>query len=116
MAGLSSLARVYALAAPGANTDILTTGITPQYDGVFIVTVALTTGSIFNVTSTDGSTSYTVGLNASTALNAGDAYTFCFGVRTGITYNFQVETDSAIRWLNVLHAIDAVGLNSAQGA
>ena len=114
--GLNTVSRGYAVAAPGANTDILTTGLVPPFDGIFVVTVSLTTGSVFNVTSTDGTTAYTNGLNASVALNAGDVYTFSFGVRTGITYNFQVETNSVVRFLIVQHMTGSLGLNSAQGA
>lgn len=94
--------RGHAIAAPGANTNIFTDNLTPVYScSVFRVTVALTTASVFNVIMTDGTTSYTNGLNLSVALQAGDLYTFTFGVHNGNTYNFQVETDSVIRILQV---------------
>ena len=116
MAGQGVVARTYALDAPGANTDILTTAIEPKEDGVAVVTVCLTTSSVFNVTTTDGTTAYTNGLNASGALQAGDVYTFSFGVRAGISYNFQVETNSVVRFLIMAIMTDSVGTNSAQGA
>ena len=116
MGGVSTRTRSYDLAAPGANTNILGTAITPREDGFFVVTVCLTTGSVFNVTTSDGTTTFTNGLNASAALNAGDVYTFTFGVIASLGYNFQVETNSAIRMLIVHEVTDAAVINSAQGA
>ena len=115
----SRMYSAYAQAAPGANTNIIATG--HQIASVaglrfarkasrVRVFVVLTTGSVFNYTVTNGTTAYTNGLNASAALNAGDAYEFEFsveatddGTETGnaLTYNFQVETDSVIRQLIV---------------
>lgn len=100
------VASVYSGSAPGANTDILAADVEPQIRGsVFRVTVCLSTESVFNVTTTDGTTAYTNGLNSSTALNAGDVYMFAFGTREDIDYNFQVETDSVIRFLYVEEVI-----------
>lgn len=109
--GIAALATVYALAAPGANTNILSSGVQVSPSASAIrVTVVLAVSSVFNFTVTDGSTAYTVGLNASAALNAGDCYTFVFGARrfnsqpngsVELTYNFQVETDGVIRMLFV---------------
>ncbi|HLG42484.1 MAG TPA: hypothetical protein VI643_03885 [Planctomycetota bacterium] len=115
-AELNSRVRRYNISAPGVNTDILATNVTPVLDGTWVVTVCLTTGSVFNLITTDGTTSFTNGLNASAALQAGDMYTFSFGVLTALSYNFQVETDSVIRLLVVNEMTAAVGLNSAQGA
>ena len=116
MSGLLPLVRRHAIAAPGADTNILTTGIIPKEDGVMCVTVCLTTGSVFNVTITDGTTSYVNGLGASAALNSGDMYTFCFGCLTSLTYNFQVETNSVIRELHVFVMTNSIATNAAQGA
>lgn len=113
---VNSRVRRYNISAPGANTNILSTNVTPALDGVWVVTVCLTTGSVFNLVTTDGTTSFTNGLNASAALNAGDVYTFSFGVMTSLSYNFQVETNSVIRKLIVHEMTGPVGLNSAQGA
>lgn len=104
-----ALATVYALAAPGANTNIVTPFSVSESAVALRVTVCLTTGSVFNVRVTDGSTAYTMGLNASAALNAGDIYTFTFGARryssqtgtTELTYSFQVETNGIINMLFV---------------
>lgn len=93
--------RDFNVAAPGANTNIITTSITPNQDGAFRVTICLTTASVFNVTITNGSTTFTCGLNESVTLQAGDLYSFVFGVSAANSYNFQVETDSVIRILQV---------------
>lgn len=94
--------RLFNRAAPGANTNIATTALTPAYPvSAFRITVALATASVFNVTETVGATTNTYGLNASAALNAGDVYTFVMGVNNSATYNFQVETDGIIRKLQV---------------
>ena|SRR3990167_2269979 len=96
------VARKYALAAPGVNTNMLATGVVPKATGsAFRVTVSLTTASVFNVHMTDGTTAYVIGLNASVALQAGDLYTFTFSADPLLTYNFQVETDGVIRTLIV---------------
>ena len=105
-----ALVTQYALAAPGANTNMLATSFKVSESASAIrITVCLTTGSVFNKYVTDGSTAYVCGLNGSTALNAGDEYTFTTGVRryssqsntTELSYNFQVETDGVVRFLFV---------------
>ena len=113
--GCIARATVYALAAPGANTNIITPFSVGDNASAIRVTVCLTTASVFNVRVTDGSTAYSMGLNASSALNAGDLYTFTFGARhyssqtgtTALTYSFQVETDSVINYLLVEEIIGA---------
>ena len=99
--GLTVLSANFNVSAPGANTDILTTSITPQYGCALRVTVCLATASVFNVTMTQGSTTFTCGLNSSVALNAGDLYAFTFGANTSTAYNFRVETDGVIRILQI---------------
>ncbi len=100
----------YALAAPGANTNILATSLQPIHIGShFRVSVALTTSSVFNVITTDGTTAYTTSLNGATALAAASVYEFkipapkfkTIGGSTAMSYNFQVATDSVIRMLMV---------------
>ena len=94
--------RGYAISAPGANTNIFSTSITPVYNAsAFRVTISLTTASVVNLRVTDGTTAYDLGLNQSVALNAGDLYVFNFGVSNSLTYNFRVETDGVIRMLFV---------------
>jgi hypothetical protein len=100
-AGLSIKSDNFNVPAPGANSDILTTSLTPIYGAAFRITVCLATASVFNVTITRSGTTYTAGLNSSVALNAGDLYTFVFGVSTSNAYNFQVETNGVIRILQV---------------
>ena len=96
--------------APGANTDILSTDLTPDRTvSAYRITVACDTGTVFNVMIDDGSSAtHAFGLNGNTALTAGAIYTFVFGVTatddglkngTACSYNFQVETDSDIHLL-----------------
>ncbi len=113
--GVSVKSDNFTIAAPGANTNILSTSLTPTYGGYFQVFVVLATGSVFNMTETRSSTTYTVGLNKSTALVSGDGYVFSFPVSTSSTYNFQVETDGIIRILRVIEASNPVGMGWAQG-
>jgi len=93
----------YALAAPGANTDILATALEPAWSAAYWrISVALAVSSTFNATVTDGSTAYTWGLNASAALNAGDLYIFDMpAIGPGYSVNFQVETDGVIQVLTL---------------
>lgn len=101
IAGLSIRHEGFNIAAPGANANILSSSITPNYGCALRVTVCLATTSVFNVTMTQGSTTFTCGLNSSVALVSGDLYTFSFGGNTDTAYNFQVETDGIIRILQV---------------
>ena len=96
----------YKIDAPGENTDILSTALTlSETCNAIRLTICLSAPSVINVTTTDGTTSFTNGLNESTALNAGDIYSFAFpainetAAGLTISYNFQVETDSVIRFL-----------------
>lgn len=102
-------------AAPGANTDIIANGITnlinskttatsltPSVDCYYAVSVALTTGSVFNMTETISGTTFTYGIDSSTTLAAGDLYGWSLiPVITAATYNFQVETNSIIQRLYI---------------
>lgn len=99
--GLGVLTDQFNVSAPGANTNILSTGLTPAYSGTLHISVCLATASVLNITESDGTTTFTIGLNASVALNAGDGYTFSWGCIRNRTYNFQVETDGVIRKLQV---------------
>ena len=113
--GANVRAEGFNIAAPGANTNILTNSITPTMGGFFVVSITLSTGSIVNVTETQGSTTLTNGLNKSNALNVGDKYCFTFPVSSATAYNFQVETNSIIRELIVVEMSDVGTAQSAQG-
>ena len=90
------------LAAPGANTAILTSNLTPAEGATLIrVGVALAAGSVFNITATDGATAHKWGLNASAALQAADYYSFEVVADRTLAYNFEVETDGIIELLIV---------------
>ena len=86
--------------APGTDTDIFSSDLTPLQGSVRArITVALTTSSVINISATDGSTTHIWGLNASAALQAADLYNFEFGTDPSLAYNVQVETDGVIEQL-----------------
>ena len=106
--GAVALATVFNGSAPGANTGILTTAVTPSPSAVAIrLSVVLTASSVFNLTIYNGTTTHKVGLNSSVALNAADLYTFTFGARAAdqsantLAYNFEVESDGVVEYLMV---------------
>ena len=96
------------LAAVGANTGVLNatygSALTPLQGSHFILTVALTTGSVLNVTATDGTTTHKWGLEKSTALNAADLYAWEIPVIPTLAYDFEVETDGIWEYLVVEEA------------
>lgn len=105
----NALVTAYALAAPGANTTFGSFKVSPVA-GMVRITISLTTASVLNLTVTNGTTAYVIGLNNSIALAAGDLYGFVVPLRytsngddagTVLTYGFQVETDSVVRLLFV---------------
>ena len=86
--------------APGTDTDIFSSDLTPRGGSVRArVTVALTTSSVLNLSATDGTTTHVWGLNASAALQAADIYEFTFGTDPALAYNVQIETDGVIEQL-----------------
>lgn len=103
----SPAAFTFAQSAPGANTDIFGTEITPNYvHSVLRIAVSLAGASVFNLIVTQGATLKTIHLNAGAALVASAGYVFTWPIRkaegsTTLTYNFQVETNVAIDWLSV---------------
>ena len=99
--GLSIKSKNFNVSAPGANTDILSTALTPTYGAAWRITVCLATASVFNMTITNGGTTFTCGINSSVALNAGDLYAFTVGVNPSNTYNFRVETNGVINILQI---------------
>jgi len=109
MIGSYTASRNFNVTAPGANTNILSTSITPRADGVMRLTIVLAVSSVFNVTITNGGTTFTCGLNSSTTLNSGDLYFFSFGMNSSNTYNYQVETNGVIRVLQVEECYVGVG-------
>ena len=112
MSGVGIKSDSFNVSAPGADTNILTTSLTPTYGGWFQIFVVLGTSSIFNMTETRGATTFTIGLNNSVALDSGDGCSFTVPVLTTSSYNFQVETNGIIRILKVLEVNNAVGGNS----
>ncbi len=103
------------IAAPGANTNIVTTSITPAAGCALRITVSLATASVFNIMyQKTGGTQRAGGCQLSAALQAGAFYTFEIGAapqtipnsgsRVAVEYNFQVETDGVIRYLLIEEA------------
>lgn len=99
----------HAQTAPGANTDIMSADLSVLPGMAHVrVTVSLATGSVFNMTITDGTTEYALHLNSGTALTASCLYSFdvplstksSAGTKT-YSYNFQVATDGIIQHIEV---------------
>ena len=99
----------HAKAAPGANTDFFTKLAPLSSIAQIRVFVSLATGSVFNMSVTDGTTAYAIKLNGGTALTAGVLYGFDAGLSQhltvdttkAITYSFQVATDGIIQHVEV---------------
>ena len=103
------------LAAPGANTSFAAF-VMGRYDAGVRITISLTTASVLNLISTDGTTAYTSGLKDSETLSAADEHVINVpalpvnkpgtGLGTGtaavaMAYALQVETDSVIRYVRI---------------
>lgn len=112
--GLLPIFAGFNIPAPGANTAIITTGvtnilttrttltaITPTVSASLYIAVVLATASIFNITHTYSGTKNTYGMEQSQALSAGDAFFWTWPVFPGSTYNFEVETNGIISMLFV---------------
>lgn len=111
----SPLVTGYNIAAPGANTNILDASLTPKRAGWFHGSIVLNTSSVVNYTVSDGTTTFTVGLDESSTIPAGDAYQFGFAVHPNFSYNFQVETNGIIRQIVVFESDDPPGLPANLG-
>lgn len=122
--GLQVRGRRFALAAlGGANADIFRTSTAGTGDtgstrlsvtkaGAFRVTVILGGGAKLKVgvaNAVTGGTQKLGTFNSNTALTANCAYTFVHGVTPGLFYDYQLDTDVAIDYLQ----IDEVSLGTA---
>lgn len=102
-------AREFALAAPGANTDILANAaspakrITPHWGaGALRLTIALASDSVLKVSiKNSAGTEKKASLNSGTALTGGCLYTFAFACNSDCTYDFQVVTNVAVDYMQV---------------
>ena len=105
-----SHAAIHEGSAPGANTDILGSDITPNYGvSCFRITVQVTAASILNVmVKKTGNTTQTCALNNNIPILAGTINTFTFGCVAGQDYNFLVETDGQIDILQVDEVLGGV--------
>jgi hypothetical protein len=95
----------YGQTATAATALCTTASLTVSKEtGAFRVTVALTgVNSVFNVQviNSAGDYTYTLALNAGTALTAGNLYTFTIGVDTNCTYNFTCTTTTTLAYFAV---------------
>lgn len=112
MKGLLLRACAFNVSAPGQNTDILSSDLSVKEACTVNVTVALSTGSVFNVVISDGTNSHTIGLGSG-ALDADEIHNLSFqiapaesnsGSDNDLSFNFQVATDSVIELLVVSEA------------
>jgi hypothetical protein len=92
----------FGIAAPGADTDIISGDLTPRSQTLKVrVLVVLAVASVFKIILTQGVTSYTAKLGQGAPLLADCAYTFDFEIDSATSYNFQVATNGAVNYLNV---------------
>lgn len=114
MAGSFVAVNRHDIAAPGANTDILSTALTPPMGTTLMrIFVVLATGSVFNVMLNGvGGTVRTAKQNGGTPLTASVAMAFEMPISRDVlvgaasttvlqTVNFQVETNGIIHHLVV---------------
>lgn len=90
-----------AIAAPGADTNIMSSSITPKMSCRLRIYITLATASVVNYTETISSTTRTIGLNESVPLSAGDEHIFDHSASPDAAYNYQVETNGIITKLKV---------------
>jgi len=85
-------------AAPGANTDLLTSDVTwTQWSSMLRLTITCDTSTVVNLMVSRGGTENALGMNANAAVAAGGTYVWDVpGLEPGDVINVQVETDSAI--------------------
>lgn len=93
-------AEIFNGSAPGANTDIIATDITPKSGtSAARIEIALTNGSPVNLTATDGTTTHTWALGAGITVTAETITTFHISTNQALAYNVQVEIDGVIESL-----------------
>ena len=102
---LINMARGWAIAAPGANTDVLASSVTWPSQNPCLLTIQVATATVVNLMVTRGGVTKALGLNAidtDPSLVAGYAYSFMVpGLLPGDLVNVQVETDTAIDMLSL---------------
>lgn len=90
------------IAAPGANTNIITS-LTPRSQSLKArVSVLLAVAAVFKARITQGATTFDAKFLSGGAVPAGCLYTFDLPLTGVDTYNFQVETDGIIQRLHVI--------------
>ena len=99
----------HALASPGNDTDFFTKIAPLSSIAQVRFCISLATGSILNVSITEGTNAYAIKLNGGTALTAGIWYAFdiCLSqhltvdTTKAITYSLQVATTGVIQHVEV---------------
>lgn len=87
---------------PGANTDILSSDITPSFNPSLLrIMVALDAAAKFSAVVTVSETEYSVAFNSGADLEAGCLYMFDLLVHSGDTVNFQIDSAETVSLLRV---------------
>lgn len=84
-----------------ANTDILSSDITIESDGMLRITASVDTNAVFRVIITREGSTVTLDLNRGVNLIADSLYVFDMGVRENDQINFQVSANATVNVLNV---------------
>lgn len=105
----------FAMAAPGADTDIFRTTavgasdfgtgrLKPIKGGAFRVTILLATASIVKLAVANAATAGTQktgSLNSGLSLPANQLFTFSHGVQPGLWYDYQLASNVAVDYLQI---------------
>ena len=87
-------------AAPGENSDILPSDVTPERLELWGFSVAFGVDTVLNlIVKQNAKPDLVLGLNQSLALPAKDVFGFSVLVDPSASYNFQIETDGAVHYL-----------------
>lgn len=112
-ASVTTRAFRYNVAAPGANTNILATNVAPrgwgakrsqaQHSGAskLVLTLCLEDASVVDLFTTDGTTTFRSKINEGTPFPADAPLSLKIPVHPSISYNFSLQTNVAIRWIQV---------------
>jgi hypothetical protein len=86
--------------APGANTDIFSSDITPKKNVTRArIEIATAGGGPVNVTATDGTTTHTWSLGGGVSTSAEALTSYEISVSQSLAYNVQIEWNSVVETL-----------------
>ncbi len=91
------------IAAPGADTAIISGGVSPAQDCHLVIQITPSASSIVDVTmAASASAAVTVhAMSAASALTAGASYRWRITGKKDRSYNVRVRTDTVIRHLSI---------------